>query len=89
MEGEYNECPKCENELIQRRNGRTGEYFLGCKSYPKCRYTENIGPKTIDVNPLCPTCLIPMTFKRSKLGGSAFYGCVNWKECGTKPINIY
>lgn len=33
-------CPKCGNELI-KRNGKYGE-FIGCQSYPKCRYTKDI-----------------------------------------------
>ena len=30
-------CPRCKSELVER----TGTYgkFLGCSSYPKCRYT--------------------------------------------------
>lgn len=36
-------CPKCGQELILR----TSIYgkFIGCKGYPKCRYTENINGK--------------------------------------------
>ena len=33
-------CPWCGNRLI-RRNGRNGE-FLGCSSYPRCRYSRTI-----------------------------------------------
>lgn len=33
-------CPWCGSKLI-KRNGRNGE-FLGCSSYPKCRYSRNI-----------------------------------------------
>ncbi len=34
------ECPECGNELI-KRSGRYGE-FIGCKGFPKCRYTKSI-----------------------------------------------
>lgn len=37
-------CPRCGNKLVQRiaRNGaRSGERFLGCASFPKCRYTRD------------------------------------------------
>jgi len=34
------ECPKCGKPLVLRRSFY-GQ-FLGCSSYPKCRYTENI-----------------------------------------------
>ena len=33
-------CPRCGSDLIPR-NGKFGK-FLGCSSYPDCRYTENI-----------------------------------------------
>ena len=36
-------CPKCSGELIERtakRGPNAGNTFLGCSSFPKCRYTE-------------------------------------------------
>ena len=38
--GFYKLCKKCDNYLVVR-NGKYGK-FLGCKSYPKCIYTEKI-----------------------------------------------
>ena len=38
-------CPKCNSSLVERtvRKGkRAGQMFLGCSSYPKCRYMKNI-----------------------------------------------
>lgn len=38
-------CPKCGSKLVERaaRNGPSaGSKFLGCSSYPKCRFTKNI-----------------------------------------------
>jgi restriction system protein len=38
-------CPRCGNSLVQRiaRTGaRKGESFLGCASFPKCRYIRSI-----------------------------------------------
>ena len=32
-------CPWCKSELMLRK-GRNGEFY-GCKSFPKCRYTQN------------------------------------------------
>jgi len=43
-------CPKCGNSLIIRK-GKNGE-FLGCSSYPKCRFTKEIDgnePEVVDV----------------------------------------
>jgi len=33
-------CPECGNELI-KRSGRYGE-FIGCRGFPKCRFTKSI-----------------------------------------------
>lgn len=34
-------CPNCGSQLVTRRN-RWGKLFLGCSSYPKCNYIENL-----------------------------------------------
>ena len=34
-------CPKCQGELVERTAKHTGGTFLGCKNFPKCRYTED------------------------------------------------
>lgn len=33
-------CPRCGNNLAERK-GKFGS-FLGCKSYPKCKFTQKI-----------------------------------------------
>jgi restriction system protein len=33
-------CPRCKSKLV-KRNGSRGE-FLGCSSFPKCRYTQDL-----------------------------------------------
>ena len=35
-------CPRCGGALVQRINSRTGQRFLGCSSFPKCRGTEGL-----------------------------------------------
>ena len=38
-------CPKCGSNLVLRtrkNNNQQGLHFLGCESYPKCRFTKNI-----------------------------------------------
>ncbi|WOB51439.1 restriction endonuclease [Xanthomonas hydrangeae] len=32
-------CPHCGSALIQKRNRRTSEHFLGCRQFPRCRGT--------------------------------------------------
>ncbi|MGW7813686.1 restriction endonuclease [Staphylococcus xylosus] len=34
-------CPNCNHEL-KIRNSKTGNEFIGCSNYPKCKYTENL-----------------------------------------------
>ncbi len=37
-------CPKCESALVQRvarRDANAGKTFLGCSSFPKCRFIKN------------------------------------------------
>ncbi len=39
-------CPKCGMKLILRtakKGSNAGNQFYGCSSFPKCRYTKNIG----------------------------------------------
>ncbi len=33
-------CPRCSAKMVERTNKRTGEKFLGCSRYPKCRGTR-------------------------------------------------
>jgi hypothetical protein len=32
-------CPWCGSALVERANKKTGEIFMGCTAFPKCRYT--------------------------------------------------
>ncbi len=41
------ECPECGEDMVVRRNGKTGEEFYGCSMYPHCDGTvskESIKP---------------------------------------------
>lgn len=40
-------CPQCGSALVERRNRRSGEAFLACPRYPKCRHTQPLRPATI------------------------------------------
>lgn len=31
------DCPKCGSDMVERVKRRTGEHFLGCKRFPRCR----------------------------------------------------
>lgn len=48
-------CPKCGSDLILRevKNGpNKGSQFLGCESYPKCRFTKDIEIVDDSYNPI-------------------------------------
>lgn len=35
-------CPRCGGDMIQRANKRSGERFLGCKLYPRCKGVRSL-----------------------------------------------
>lgn len=36
-ENDTRKCPRCGSKMIERSNRSTGQTFLGCSRYPKCR----------------------------------------------------
>jgi len=39
-----NQCPKCDSDLVKRvakKGANKGNEFMGCSSFPKCRYIQN------------------------------------------------
>ncbi|MCP4417373.1 MAG: type I DNA topoisomerase [Chloroflexi bacterium] len=67
-------CPLCENDLVFRE-GRYGR-FIGCSTFPKCRYTEQILKK---IGVTCPNGgeMVERRTKRRRV----FYGCSRYPEC--------
>ena len=37
-----NSCPRCGGQLVERRNAQTGDSFLGCKKFPRCRGSRSL-----------------------------------------------
>ena len=35
-------CRRCSSVMVERRNKKSEESFLGCSAYPKCRHTESL-----------------------------------------------
>ena len=35
-------CPRCGSDLVERTVKETGSMFLGCSSYPKCKFSKDI-----------------------------------------------
>jgi DNA topoisomerase I len=67
-------CPLCGNELVYRE-GRYGR-FIGCSTFPKCRYTEQILKK---IGVTCPNGgeMVERRTKRRRV----FYACSRYPEC--------
>ena len=48
-------CPKCGSDLVERtvkQGPRTGSQFLGCSSYPKCKFSKQIQITNEKKNPI-------------------------------------
>jgi DNA topoisomerase-1 len=69
------DCPECGQALIIRW-GRHGK-FIGCSSFPTCRYTE---PWLEKIGVLCPQCDGDLVERKTRKNRT-FYGCVNYPEC--------
>jgi len=48
-------CPNCQKGRLSMRTARSGGAFIGCSSYPECRYTRPFGPP----NPEAEASAIP------------------------------
>ena len=69
------ECPTCGNPLVYRE-GRYGR-FIGCSTFPQCRYTEQI---LVKVGVVCPHGGGEIVERRTRKG-RIWYGCTNYPEC--------
>lgn len=34
-------CPKCEKDLVLRKNSKTGLSFWGCSGFPVCKFSAD------------------------------------------------
>jgi DNA topoisomerase-1 len=69
------DCPTCGSPLIIRW-GRYGK-FIGCSTFPNCRYTE---PWLEKLGIACPDCGGDLIERKSRRG-RVFYGCINYPTC--------
>ncbi|GAB4575058.1 MAG: type I DNA topoisomerase [Anaerolineae bacterium] len=69
------DCPECGNPLVIRY-GRYGK-FIGCSTYPECRYTE---PWLEKIGVTCPQDGGELVQKKTRRG-KTFYGCANYPDC--------
>ncbi|MDH5673523.1 MAG: type I DNA topoisomerase [Myxococcales bacterium] len=64
-------CEQCGSMML-RRWGRNG-FFLGCSTYPKCKFARSI-PLGVD----CPKCGGEVLEIRARNRARPFYGCRNY-----------
>jgi len=68
-------CPECGGDLVIKQ-GRYGK-FVGCASYPACRFTR---PLIVKIGVACPRDGGDLAERRTRRG-RIFYGCANYPEC--------
>jgi DNA topoisomerase-1 len=69
------ECPTCGNPLVYRE-GRYGR-FIGCSTFPKCRFTEQI---LVKIGVVCPHGGGEIIERRTRRG-RVWYGCTRYPDC--------
>jgi len=84
-------CKLCGSPTVVRWSKT--EKFLGCSTYPKCKFTMPLSPsgealppgqQPAEVPP-CEKCGSPMSVKRGRYGN--FLGCTAYPECkNTSPL---
>ena len=74
-------CPQCAGRLV-KRTSKDGSQFLGCSSFPKCRYSRSLqaAPTRIETAvEHCPKCGNPLMTRNGRKG--AFIGCSGFPTC--------
>ena len=74
-------CPQCQATLVIRTK-KDGSQFLGCSTFPRCRYSRSIqtSPPMVETEiELCPKCGRPLLSKQGRNG--AFIGCSGFPGC--------
>jgi DNA topoisomerase-1 len=69
-------CPECGGELVYRVS-RTGDRFISCANYPKCKYSRSLDSDK--VGELCPECGGELVYRHSRFG--KFISCSNYPQC--------
>ncbi|MCL2229945.1 MAG: type I DNA topoisomerase [Treponema sp.] len=68
-------CPKCDGDVVSRKNKGRGREFYGCTNYPECDFISHFKP----INQDCPKCGFFMVEKFDKKNGTHKV-CIN-PEC--------
>ncbi|MCL2043826.1 MAG: type I DNA topoisomerase [Treponema sp.] len=65
-------CPKCDGDVVSRKQKGRGKEFYGCTNYPDCDFISHFKP----INQDCPKCGRFMVEKHDKKHGS-HKACIN------------
>jgi DNA topoisomerase-1 len=84
-------CAECGSKMLKRwsKNG----WFLGCSTYPKCKFTRDLGsngaaaPAPRETAFRCDKCGRPMVLKTGRFG--EFLSCSGYPKCkNTRPVPL-
>lgn len=70
------DCPECGEPLVYRVS-RTGDRFISCSNYPKCKHAESLDEDKVGEN--CPECGGELVYRKSRYG--KFISCSNYPGC--------
>jgi DNA topoisomerase-1 len=82
---EGRECPKCASSLVVR-DGPYGR-FIGCSSYPKCKFLEPLDNKPTSTGVECPECKKGSLLQRRSRRGKVFFSCSEYPACSYATWN--
>ncbi|WP_342264492.1 type I DNA topoisomerase [Spiroplasma endosymbiont of Clivina fossor] len=69
-------CPRCDSDLVYRF-GKYGK-FIGCSTFPKCRYISSLNPVNLG---FCPQCIEGEKVIKVNRRNQKFIACSNYPEC--------
>ena len=83
-------CEECGSTLLKRwsKNG----YFLGCSTYPKCKFTRDLSngatpQPVIETDFVCDKCGKPMVIRTGRYG--EFMACSGYPACkNSRPVPL-
>jgi DNA topoisomerase-1 len=85
------DCPECGKHKLLKRWSKNG-FFLGCESYPDCKYTRDYGvdgqPQPVKLTDYdCEKCGKKMIIKSGRYG--EFLSCSDYPTCKTtRPVPL-
>ena len=79
------ECPQCASHLVVRE-GPYGR-FIGCSSYPKCKFLEPLDNQPTTTGVECPECKKGSLMQRRSRRGKVFFSCSEYPKCSYATWN--